>query len=178
MSVSAQDLAEQLTRLLPKLEMAAASVPAADAAAAAAPGEAGASLPPVEVCRLTSLGAEGIHLEVRLRPSDVVAMARLMDARGFAIDAVTGLDWPAQGEMEVVYDFFHPLSGLRVAARARVPRDNPRLPTIEAVFAGANWHERETHDFFGIRFEGHPNLTPLLLPDDATYHPLRKDFSL
>jgi len=50
------------------------------------------------------------------------------------------------------------------------------VPTISAVFPGANWHERETHDFFGIRFAGHPNLIPLLLPEDADYHPLRKDF--
>ena len=49
--------------------------------------------------------------------------------------------------------------------------------TISPVFPGANWHERETHDFFGIVFRGHPNLEPLLLPEDATYHPLRKDFT-
>jgi NADH-quinone oxidoreductase subunit C len=77
-----------------------------------------------------------------------------------------------------VYDYFHPLAPLRVAVRARVPRSEPELPTISAVFPGADWHERETHDFFGIRFAGHPNLTPLLLPEDADYHPLRKDFSL
>ena len=52
-----------------------------------------------------------------------------------------------------------------------------RFATIHKVFPGANWHERETHDFFGIRFLGHPNLTPFLLPEDATYHPLRKDFA-
>ena len=57
------------------------------------------------------------------------------------------------------------------------PRDNPEIATILKVFPGANWHERETHDFFGIRFLGHPNLTPFLLPEDATYHPLRKDFT-
>jgi NADH-quinone oxidoreductase subunit C len=44
------------------------------------------------------------------------------------------------------------------------------------VFPGANWHERETHDFFGIVFLGHPDLSPLLLPEDADFHPLRKDF--
>jgi NADH-quinone oxidoreductase subunit C len=51
------------------------------------------------------------------------------------------------------------------------------VPSISEVFPGANWHERETHEFFGIRFLGHPNLSPLLLPEDATYHPLRKDFA-
>lgn len=78
--------------------------------------------------------------------------------------------------MEVVYDYLHFAVSLRVAVRARVPRDHPEIPTISPVFSGANWHERETHDFFGIRFAGHPNLTPFLLPEDATFHPLRKDY--
>ena len=65
---------------------------------------------------------------------------------------------------------------LRAVVRTRVPRAQPELPTISTVFPGANWHERETHDFFGIRFLGHPNLKPLLLPEDATFHPPRKDY--
>jgi NADH-quinone oxidoreductase subunit C len=93
------------------------------------------------------------------------------------MDALTGLDWIAQEEMEVVYDYFHPANGLRVAVRTRIPRTLPEVPTISEVFPGANWHERETHDFFGIRFLGHPDLSPLLLPEDADYHPLRKDFA-
>jgi NADH-quinone oxidoreductase subunit C len=100
----------------------------------------------------------------------------IADRAGFAMDAVTGVDWLAQNEMEVVYDYFHPESPLRVVVRARIPRGEPELPTIGGVFAGANWHERETHDFFGIRFTGHPNLKPFLLPEDATFHPLLKDY--
>ena len=80
--------------------------------------------------------------------------------------------------MEIIYDYFHPTSGLRAVVRARVSRDNPQVPSISGVFPGANWHEREAHDFFGIHFVWHPNLTPFLLPEDATYHPLRKDFTL
>jgi NADH-quinone oxidoreductase subunit C len=109
-------------------------------------------------------------------PTEVVTAARLLDEEGFALDAVTGVDWIAEGQMEVIYDYYHPAHGLRVAVRARIPRETPEIPTIAEVFPGATWHERETHDFFGIRFQGHPNLTPLLLPEDATYHPLRKDF--
>ena len=107
----------------------------------------------------------------------VVLAAEILDQNGFGLDAITGVDWIAQNEMEVVYDYFHPLSPLRVVVRARVPRGHPELPTLSGVFPGANWHERETHDFFGIRFLGHPDLTPFLLPEDADYHPLRKDFS-
>lgn len=79
-------------------------------------------------------------------------------------------------DLEAVYDFNHYQGLLRVVVRTRVPRDNPEIPTISGVFPAADWHERETHDFFGIRFAGHPDLSPLLLPEDADYHPLLKDF--
>ncbi len=121
--------------------------------------------------------ARGVHLEARLPADAVRDAARLLDGQGFAIDAVTGIDWIAANEMEVVYDFFRASDGLRVAVRTRVPRADAKVPTIRDVFPGADWHERETHEMFGIRFEGHPNLTPLLLPEDSTIHPLRKDFA-
>ncbi|HPX61091.1 MAG TPA: NADH-quinone oxidoreductase subunit C [Deltaproteobacteria bacterium] len=79
-------------------------------------------------------------------------------------------------ELEVVYDFNRYDDFCRISMRVRVPRSTPCLPTISAIYSGADWHERETHDFFGIRFEGHPNLVPLLLPEDADFHPLLKDF--
>ena len=110
-------------------------------------------------------------------PDQVVAVAAQLDKEGMALDTITGVDWMAQGQMEIVYDYFHPAKALRAVVRTRVPRDNPELPTIQNVFPGANWHERETHDFFGIRFLGHPNLTPFLLPEDADFHPLRKDYA-
>ena len=120
---------------------------------------------------------KGYPLDITVPPGQVILAAEILDKNGFGLDAITGVDWIAQDEMEVVYDYFHPLSPLRVVVRARVPRSHPEIPTIYKVFPGANWHERETHDFFGIRFLGHPDLTPLLLPEDADYHPLRKDFN-
>jgi NADH-quinone oxidoreductase subunit C len=62
--------------------------------------------------------------------------------------------------------------------RTSVPREDPVLPSLVPVFAGAAWHERETFEMFGITFDGHPDLRPLLLPDGFTGHPLRKDFVL
>ena len=119
---------------------------------------------------------KGYHANVTVRPSQVVDAASVLDQNGFGIDTVTGVDWIADEQMEVVYDFFHPIEPWRVVVRTRVPRAAPELPTISEVFPGANWHERETHDFFGIRFSGHPDLSPFLLPEDADFHPLRKDF--
>ncbi|MER7750562.1 NADH-quinone oxidoreductase subunit C [Kitasatospora sp. NPDC097643] len=65
-----------------------------------------------------------------------------------------------------------------LALRTRVPRDGAALPTAVPVYAGAAWHERETHEMFGIDFPGHPHLITLLLPDGFEGHPLRKEFVL
>jgi NADH:ubiquinone oxidoreductase subunit C len=62
--------------------------------------------------------------------------------------------------------------------RTTVPHEAAVLPTAIGVYAGAGWHERETHEMFGIEFTDHPNLIPLLLPETFEGHPLRKDFVL
>ena len=78
--------------------------------------------------------------------------------------------------LEVVYDFNNFKQLCRVTLRCKTPRNTPEVPSITDIIPGANWHERETHDFFGIVFSGHPDLSPLLLPEDADFHPLLKDF--
>jgi len=146
-------------------------------AVATAPKPAPAPVaPPPKPVQIWKFEDKGLHLEVTVEPSKVVEAAQIMDRHGFAIDAVTGMDWPTQGLLEVIYDFLHFENGMRVAYRARISRADPKIATISKVFPGADWHERETHDFFGIDFVGHRDLSPFMLPDDATYHPLLKDF--
>ncbi len=150
--------------------------PEAERGVSAAPASPQSPIPGPIAFLPVDYAAKGFHAEGRVTPEQVVEAAGQLDREGFALDTITGVDWMAENQMEVVYDYFHPSRGLRAVVRTRLPRDNPEVPTISEVFPGANWHERETHDFFGIRFIGHPNLTPFLLPEDATYHPLRKDF--
>ncbi|MFG2959978.1 NADH-quinone oxidoreductase subunit C [Streptomyces sp. NPDC048291] len=66
----------------------------------------------------------------------------------------------------------------RLLLRTTVPHTAPELPSAVGVYAGARWHERETHEMFGVRFTGHPGLDHLLLPENFEGHPLRKDFVL
>ncbi|MER6619767.1 NADH-quinone oxidoreductase subunit C [Streptomyces sp. NPDC000931] len=66
----------------------------------------------------------------------------------------------------------------RLLLRTTVPHEAPTLPSAVDVYAGAAWHERETHEMFGVDFTGHPGLDHLLLPDGFEGHPLRKDFVL
>lgn len=174
MTPSLPELAGQFTQLLP----VTAAVPQTPTEGVATTAPEGVPPPsPASAVRVVDFTVKGFHLEVTVPPTHVVAAAALLDQQGFSLDTVTGVDWLAQGEMEVVYDYFHPAVALRVAVRVRIPRNQPEIPTISVVFPGANWHERETHDFFGIRFLNHPDLTPLLLPEDADYHPLRKDYA-
>ena len=83
---------------------------------------------------------------------------------------------PEEDELEVVYDCNRYAARHRVSVRVRVPRSAPQLPAIAQIYPIAHWHEREIHEFFGIVFTGHPYLVPLLLPEDADYHPLLKDY--
>ena len=124
----------------------------------------------------TAHAVKGVDLDVTVPAARVTDAARIAEEAGFTLEAVTGVDWIAEQQMEIVYDYTLFASGARIVVRARVPRDQPELPTISGIHPGANWHERETHDFFGVVFAGHPELTPLLLPEDADFHPLRKDF--
>ncbi len=145
---------------------------------AALPPAAGAeATAPVPLVMDAVHASKGIDLDVTVPSDCVVEAAKILDDAKFMIEAITGIDWLAERQIEVVYDFTHVESGERVAVRARTPRDKPELPTISNIYPGANWHEREAHDFFGIIFIGHPQLIPLLLPEDARFHPLRKDFT-
>ena len=121
----------------------------------------------------------GYHLDAQVSPAQLIDAVTILDQSEFFIESITGVDWIKEGQMEVIYDFSrYDFDLCRVVIRTRVPRKNPVVPTITDIYAGANWHERETHDFFGIKFDGHPHLIPLLLPEDADFHPLCKDFKV
>jgi NADH-quinone oxidoreductase subunit C len=119
----------------------------------------------------------GYHLDIKVTPEQLVEVVSIIDQNEFFIESITGVDWIEDGEIEAVYDFSrYDFDLCRVVVRTRTDRDNAELPTITGVYAGANWHERETAEFFGINFIGHPHLVNLLLPEDSDIHPLRKDF--
>ena len=92
---------------------------------------------------------------------------------------VGGVDClPRDPRFEVVYGLLSLSQAFRLHLKVQVPEEHPRVPTVCGVWPTANWHERETFDFYGITFEGHPDLTRILLPEDWIGWPLRKDSPL
>lgn len=79
---------------------------------------------------------------------------------------------------EVNYQLFSTTRHHRLRLKVLLAEDDAKVPTVTTVWRTANWHERETFDLFGVRFEGHPDLRRILLPDDWQGHALRKDFPL
>jgi NADH-quinone oxidoreductase subunit C len=122
-------------------------------------------------------GREGVAVEVKRDDVVSVVTAARDDERLDLkyLRTLCGVDWQEEG-LEVVYHLYSFQKQHNLVVKTRVPYDDPVVPTITPVFPAADWHERETRDMFGIVFDGHPNLVPLLLPDDMTDHfPLRKD---
>jgi len=86
---------------------------------------------------------------------------------------LSGIDQMEQG-LEVAYNLYSFKHAHNVTIKTVLPADDPELPTVTTVWNGALWHERETHEMFGIVFQGHPDLRPLLLEEGLGYHPLLK----
>jgi NADH-quinone oxidoreductase subunit C len=119
------------------------------------------------------LDAAGLAWSVFLEPGQLVEAARRLDQAGFTLEDISGLD-VAEGFI-ITYHFGHWQKRERVALRLMTSHESPILPSICEVFGGAEWHERECRDFFGVQFEGNPNPGALLLPAEADFHPLVKE---
>lgn len=118
---------------------------------------------------------------VAVRRERIVDICRYLfddpDIRMDHLSDLCGVDYPdRQRRFEVVYNLYSMPHRHRIRLRARVPADDPRIASVVPIWRGANWHERETFDMFGVTFEGHPDLRRILMPEDWEGHPLRKDY--
>jgi NADH-quinone oxidoreductase subunit C len=93
---------------------------------------------------------------------------------------LTGVHFPDRKgeELSVVYHLHNLVKNVRLRIKIYVPIDKPDVYTATGLFSGANWMERETYDFFGVNFVGHPDLRRVLNVDEMDYFPLRKEFPL
>lgn len=93
---------------------------------------------------------------------------------------VSGVHFPGEEgrELHAVYPMLSVTHNRRIRVEVTCPDADPHIPSITGVYPSNNWHERETYDFFGIVFDGHPALTRIEMPDDWPGHPQRKDYPL
>lgn len=90
--------------------------------------------------------------------------------------SVCGVDWV--DHLQVVYHITNYFTGIMVEIEVDVPNDDPHIASVTPVWGGANWHERETYELFGIIFDGHPKLERLLTPQSYEFYPFRKSYKL
>ncbi len=95
------------------------------------------------------------------------------------LNEIIGADrFTSEDRFEVIYHLVSLRDRWRLFVKVLVDEEQPLLPTVSDIWKSANWNEREVYDMFGIRFEGHPDLRRIFLPEDFKYYPLRKEFPL
>ena len=92
---------------------------------------------------------------------------------------VTGIDWATRkNRFTVVYNIFSLKNNIRLRLKADIDESDCSVDSVSSVWQSANWQERETYDMYGIKFNNHPDLRRMYMPEEFEYHPLRKDFPL
>jgi NADH-quinone oxidoreductase subunit C len=118
-----------------------------------------------------------------LRREKLAAICRFLkddpDIRMDYLIDITAVDWhPKAPRFEVVYHLHSMKHVHRLRLKVPLEEDDATTPSVDAIWKTACWHERETYDLFGIRFDGNPDLRRILMPDDWEGYPLRKDYPL
>ena len=121
-------------------------------------------------------------LSVRVKREQLRAVSRFVhDAPGMEFDYIvhiSSVDWPKDAErFEIVYEYYSIRRRERIRFKTRVPETDPVVDSVYDIWRGAEWQEREVYDMMGIRFNHHPDLRRILLPDEFDEgYPLRKEY--
>ncbi|OGP50951.1 MAG: hypothetical protein A2Y79_10310 [Deltaproteobacteria bacterium RBG_13_43_22] len=113
-------------------------------------------------------------MEVRLDQGGMRRVAKVMLDKRFYLETITAVDFIDHFELVYLYSTYYQ-DVFRVITRIRIAKDATPF-SVSAIYPGAIWLEREVYDFFGIRFQEHPDLKRIINPDDADYFPLLKNF--
>ncbi len=130
--------------------------------------------------------AEADHVEIACDSETIAEVLRALRDGSVGFDYftfMTAADYPPGSErggeagcLDLYYHIRSTSNGVAALVRTRAERDGKSVRTVSDLYMGADWHERECYDLFGVVFAGHPNLTRILLPDSWRGHPLRKDY--
>jgi NADH-quinone oxidoreductase subunit C len=121
-----------------------------------------------------------LTLHVRREKLKEVSLVLRDDLKFEMCLGVSGAHFPEESgrELRALYPLLSLTRNQRMRIEVSAPDSDPHIPSLVEVWAGNNWHERETYDMFGIIFDGHPALTRIFMPDDWNGHPQRKDYPL
>lgn len=122
-------------------------------------------------------------LTVEVKKEDLKKIVHYLKDSTLEINFLTdvcGIHYPEFPEKEigVVYHLHNMMTNFRLRLKIFMSRENIEVDSLVDLYAGANWMERETYDFFGIKFKGHPDLRPILNMEDLGYHPMLKEYRL
>jgi NADH-quinone oxidoreductase subunit C len=117
------------------------------------------------------------RIYIAIKGENILDVAKTVFEMGFDhLSSISGVEY--EDRMESVYHIWSYEKRELLTIRTLVSKDDPKIASLTPLWRSANWLERETYDLMGIKFEGHPDLRRILLPDDFEGHPLRKDFEL
>jgi NADH-quinone oxidoreductase subunit C len=127
---------------------------------------------------LTDAKFDRNELTLTFAPEQIRAAAATVQAAGYNFfEDMTAVDWfPSSPRFQLSYHILSHAFKEHIRLRALVDGTDPSIESITPVWPSANYYEREVFDLFGIRFEGHPNMRRIMMPDDWVGHPLRKDY--
>ena len=123
------------------------------------------------------------ELTVKFAKKNVVSVCKYLkedhDLQFNYCSDVTAVDWAKRKDrFTVVYNIFSLKNNFRLRLKSDVDENDCAIDSVSSVWGSANWHERETFDMYGIKFNNHPDLRRMYMPEEFEYHPLRKDFPL
>ncbi|MGL6129343.1 NADH dehydrogenase [Chryseobacterium artocarpi] len=122
-------------------------------------------------------------LTIEVKKEDIKKIIHYLKDSTLEINFLTdvcGIHYPEFPEKEigVVYHLHNMMTNFRLRLKIFMSRENIEVDSLTDLYAGANWMERETYDFYGIKFKGHPDLRPILNMEDLGYHPMLKEYRL
>lgn len=121
-------------------------------------------------------------LTINLKKDNIIDIIRYLyqhpEAKFQYLTTLCGIHYPEVNQIAIMYQLHSLENNWRIRLKIYLPAENPVTPTLTTLFAGANWMERETYDFFGVKFTGHPDLRRILNVEDMIIHPLRKEYPL
>jgi NADH-quinone oxidoreductase subunit C len=123
------------------------------------------------------------ELTFKFDKKDILEVCRFLkhdpDLEFLLCEDITAVDWARRkNRFSVVYHIFSLKNKIRIRLKADVDESDCNIDSVTSVWKTANWHEREAYDMYGVKFNNHPDLRRMYMPEEFEYYPLRKDFPL